>query len=119
MRTRYRTSALLALLLSAAPAVYAQEAAQLSDEPQKPLLHQRLMPDNAATLLAPAQAEIQNNEAQPTMKAAAAPSGSGTGLMIAGGALFVAGLIVGGDAGTLLAVTGAAIGAYGLYLYFR
>jgi hypothetical protein len=39
--------------------------------------------------------------------------------MFVGGALFVAGLLAGGDAGTLLVVAGAGIGAYGLYLYLR
>jgi len=42
----------------------------------------------------------------------------GVPLMAAGGALFVAGLILGGDVGTLMAVGGAAIGAWGLYVYF-
>jgi hypothetical protein len=113
---RYRTFALLTLLLSMAPAVYAQETQ--SDEGQKPSLQQRLLPENAATLLTPAQAPLENKESQPAQPAMAA-RGSGTGLMIAGAALFVAGLIVGSDAGTVLAVAGAAIGAYGLYLYFQ
>ena len=117
---RYRILALFALLLSAAPAAFAQEAAPANASAAQPSLQQRLMPDNAAALLAPAQAEIaeESREVAPA-SANMAPSGTGTGLMIAGAALFVAGLIVGDDAGTLLAVTGAAIGAYGLYLYFR
>jgi hypothetical protein len=40
-------------------------------------------------------------------------------LMIVGGAAFVAGLIIGDDAGTVVMVTGAAIGLYGLYLYLQ
>lgn len=40
-------------------------------------------------------------------------------LMVVGAALFVAGLIIGDDAGTALAVAGAAIGGYGLYLYIQ
>jgi hypothetical protein len=44
--------------------------------------------------------------------------GQASALMIAGAALFVTGLIIDDDAGTLVAVAGAAIGAYGLYLYF-
>ena len=43
----------------------------------------------------------------------------GFGMMIGGGALFVAGLLVGGDAGTIMALAGGGVGAYGLYLYFR
>jgi hypothetical protein len=113
---RYRTFALLTLLLSMAPAVYAQETQ--SDEGQKPSLQQRLMPESAPTLLTPAKAPLDESQpAQP--QPAMAARGSGTGLMIAGAALFVAGLIVGSDAGTVLAVAGAAIGAYGLYIYFQ
>lgn len=39
-------------------------------------------------------------------------------LMAAGGALFIAGLLIGDDLGTLLAVGGAVMGSYGVYLYF-
>lgn len=42
-----------------------------------------------------------------------------TALMIAGAALLVAGLIIDNDAGTFVAVAGAAIGAYGLYVYLQ
>jgi hypothetical protein len=37
--------------------------------------------------------------------------------MILGGAALVTGLIIGGDAGTVIAVGGAIIGLYGLYVY--
>jgi hypothetical protein len=116
---RYRLVALFALLLSAAPAAYAQDAALQNTDNAKPTLQQQLMPAAlTATLLAPAPIDLrENKESQP--QPANMPSASGTGLMIAGAALFVAGLIVGDDAGTVLAVSGAAIGAYGLYLYFR
>jgi hypothetical protein len=39
----------------------------------------------------------------------------GTALAVVGGALFVGGLVAGGDAGTAMVVVGAGIGAYGLY----
>jgi hypothetical protein len=42
----------------------------------------------------------------------------GVPLMIAGGALFVAGAVVGDDAGTILMLGGAGVGAWGLYVYF-
>lgn len=48
-----------------------------------------------------------------------ASRGQASALMIAGAALFVAGLIIEDDAGTVVAVAGAAIGAYGLYLYLE
>jgi len=43
---------------------------------------------------------------------------AGVPLMVAGGILFVAGAIVSGDAGTILLLGGAGIGAYGAYMYF-
>lgn len=124
---RYRTFALLAFLMTAAPAAYAQSAAEQgkpesasqSEAQVQPTLQQRLMPESAIQLLAPAQIDLaEKSEPQPT-DLAMRPRGSGTGMIIAGGALFVAGLLIGGDAGTVVAVTGAALGAYGLYLYFQ
>lgn len=58
---------------------------------------------------------------EPTAAAVAAKEGKGESVtfMIVGGALFAAGLIAGGDAGTVMVLAGAGIGAYGLYLYFR
>ncbi|HSM37614.1 MAG TPA: hypothetical protein VK837_14530 [Longimicrobiales bacterium] len=47
------------------------------------------------------------------------PTRGSKALMIAGAALLVAGLIIGDDAGTFVAVAGAGIGAYGVYLYFE
>ncbi|MEN8375674.1 MAG: hypothetical protein ABFS34_09520 [Gemmatimonadota bacterium] len=44
--------------------------------------------------------------------------GHASALMIAGAALLVTGILIEGDAGALVAVAGAGIGAYGLYLYF-
>lgn len=48
---------------------------------------------------------------------AAAQFGRGETLMIVGGAALLAGLIIGDDAGTVIAVGGAVVGIYGLYLY--
>lgn len=45
--------------------------------------------------------------------------GSSKALMIVGGAAFLAGLIIGDDAGAILAVGGAVVGLYGLYTYVR
>jgi hypothetical protein len=39
--------------------------------------------------------------------------------MIVGGAAFVAGLLIGDDAGTVVMVGGALMGLYGLYLYLQ
>jgi hypothetical protein len=40
-------------------------------------------------------------------------------LMIVGGAAFIAGALIGDDAGTIVMVGGAAVGLYGLYLYLQ
>ncbi|MGQ0713897.1 MAG: hypothetical protein ACT4PJ_09195 [Gemmatimonadaceae bacterium] len=40
-------------------------------------------------------------------------------LMIIGGAIFLAGAIIGNDAGTIIMIGGAAVGIYGLYLYLQ
>lgn len=45
--------------------------------------------------------------------------GPGYALAIAGGALFVAGLIAGDDEGAVMMIVGGGVGAYGLYLMFR
>lgn len=42
-----------------------------------------------------------------------------TVLMIVGGATLLAGAVIGGDAGTIIMIGGAAIGIYGLYLYLQ
>jgi hypothetical protein len=116
---RYRTIALFVLFLGTASVAQAQTAEVTPADEAKPTLQQRLMPEATAPLLAPPSAEVVKKiDAQPAETTALMQRGSGTSLIIAGAALFVAGLLIDGDAGTLLAVTGAAIGAYGLYLYF-
>ena len=45
--------------------------------------------------------------------------GQAGALMIAGGAAVVVGLVIGGDPGTLIAVGGAVVGLYGLYMYLK
>jgi len=54
-------------------------------------------------------------------RANAAHGGFGTDaiLMIVGGGAFIAGLIIGGGAGTAIAIAGAVMALYGLYLYLR
>lgn len=56
-------------------------------------------------------------------EATAAQSRAGLGqpraLMFVGLGTFIVGAIVGGDAGTVIMVTGAAIGLYGLYQYLQ
>lgn len=47
------------------------------------------------------------------------PSRESAALMIVGGAALLAGLVIGGGAGTAIAVGGALIGLYGLWMYVR
>ena len=82
--------------------------------PARTSLRDQLMPANVVTMNAPA-----NVTEHTAMQPMAIKHSSGAGEMIAGAALFVAGLIVGGSAGTVLLLAGAGIGAYGLYLHFR
>jgi hypothetical protein len=85
---------------------------------------QMLQPHSASPLLAPVdlRADVallhatKPAQPQPVM---AGHHGPGFGLLIAGGALFVAGLLTGGTAGTVMDLAGAGIGAYGLYVYFK
>jgi hypothetical protein len=57
------------------------------------------------------------------LKIAAAPRRAGYGqpiaLMVVGGAGLLTGLIIGGDAGTVIAVGGSLVGLYGLYEYLQ
>jgi hypothetical protein len=39
--------------------------------------------------------------------------------MIVGGAVFLAGAIIGGSGGTIIMIAGVGVGAYGLYQYLR
>src|SRR5438552_2077850 len=83
---------------------------------------QQLQPQAASALLtapAPSVAQLSESKNVPSQPARAPHRhGPGFGLMVAGGALFVAGLLVGGGAGTAMAIGGAVVGAYGLYVYF-
>lgn len=45
--------------------------------------------------------------------------GTAGAMMIAGGAAVIVGLVIGDDVGTLIAVGGAVIGLYGLYMYLK
>lgn len=122
---KLRTCAIAAALTFTPVALQAQSATSAAPADEKPVeqastsLRERLMPPAATLLLtAPAVAE-KPAEAARVDSPVAVPRSAGVPLMIAGGALFVAGLIAGGDGGTVLVIAGAGIGAYGLYLYFQ
>jgi len=72
----------------------------------------------ATTIAARADMQVANSE-----EAAAAMFQTrdrrGTTLMLVGGAAFLAGLLIGDDAGTAVALGGAVVGLYGLYLFLQ
>lgn len=97
--------------------------AQTATQPQQPTLRDKLMPAGAAVMVtapAPTPAPSEKTDEKSAHQPAMANGRAGIGYMIAGLALFVAGAVIDdGDAGTVLMLAGAGIGAYGLYLHFR
>ena len=126
---------LLALALLAPPArAQSADSTLTTVTPTSPAsakaVVQEERPDSPATrvvqgpTLDAATAGIRPSQPAATgLPASAQQQGAGFGraetLMIVGGAAFVAGLIIGDDAGTIVMVSGAAIGLYGLYLYLQ
>lgn len=76
----------------------------------------QLMPSTAAVSIT---TPTKDMAADKTIRPAMAGHRSGVPFMIAGAALFAAGLIADNDASTILILAGAGFGAYGLYLYFQ
>lgn len=70
----------------------------------------------ASDILLPVRHEVAADAPAPALLA---PSSRSRALMIAGAALFVAGILTDGDAGAVLMLAGAGVGAYGVYLHFR
>lgn len=129
-------AALLAALLSIPAAAHAQaagpsgegEAAQVERQDRGAEAHGAAMLEERAGPLAPAARfaeydlapEVENRFAAADDAAILRPPTRGSkALMLAGATLLVTGLIIGDDSGTLVAVIGAGIGAYGVYLYFQ
>ncbi|HEV7991455.1 MAG TPA: hypothetical protein VGP25_06490 [Gemmatimonadaceae bacterium] len=130
-----RTSLSLRIVLAGLVGVAAPAQAQQSLAPRAPSV------DVSAPTRAQQTAPSQTSSAQvgPTMDAAsvgvrqpvtnetrapnAAPRRAGYGqpvaLMVVGGAALLAGLIIGGGAGTAIAVGGAVVGLYGLYEFLQ
>ncbi len=77
----------------------------------------------AATAGVRVHVETEQMSPQESADRAAAAGGGGLGtggaLMIVGGAALVAGLLIGGGAGTAVAIGGVAVGAYGLYVFLK
>lgn len=105
----------------AAPSV----ARMLRPGPTAPLLRPRsamLLPGTPpGSAAAITRVEMPADGLAPASPALEPAGGNRRGIpfMAAGGALFLAGAIIGGGAGTIVMVAGAGIGAYGVFLYLR
>ena len=78
---------------------------------------------SAGPTLAAARVAARYHESADLEITTAAPRRAGYGqpvaLMVVGGAALLTGLIIGDDAGTVIAVGGALVGLYGLYEYLQ
>jgi hypothetical protein len=117
-----RMTLAMALALATLPGLLQAQSAPEQNTPAQTTVETRSLRDQlmpagtAAAVQAPAVAN-EKSEFEPNQPVMA--RGSGVGYMIAGAALFIGGLLIGGDAGTAVAVAGAAVGAYGLYIHFQ
>jgi hypothetical protein len=130
MIRRYGSIALLAFLCLAAPRIAgAQEVAtapatslDTAATPTAPVAAEQASLPVAGPTLAGATVGFHRASEQVThgpVTVAAARSSNSTALMIVGGAAFLAGAVIGGDAGTIIMIGGAAVGLYGLYIYLQ
>jgi hypothetical protein len=77
---------------------------------------------SAGPTLAAAHVSLSTEDGAPlTMNASAARMGRREGRVFAlvGGAAVITGVLIGGDAGTVIAIGGAGLGLYGLYIWQR
>lgn len=66
-----------------------------------------------------AYAPVARGAIAPAPQRRTAQQRRGTTYMIVGGAMLIGGLVIGDDAGTIVALGGLGIGIYGLYLYVQ
>ena len=125
MKSTWAVTAALAAALLAGSRANAQLArapeaipqASTSRETAGPSSFAERGPLMSSTAIAP-QLDI-SGESPEALAAARRPFGLSQTLMIVGGAAFIAGAIIGDDAGTVMMVAGAGVGLYGLYLYLH
>jgi hypothetical protein len=112
-----RPAAAQSLVPRTPPADVATSFAPVADSAGVNAVADRTGPTMAAASVAVRQPESADR------KLAAAPRRAGYGqpvaLMVVGGAALLTGLIIGDDAGTVIAVGGALVGLYGLYEYLQ
>jgi hypothetical protein len=119
----FRSSAVLAILFVGATALPSSLRAQLSavadrdtaaqSSPAPPAAGPRIAPAGVTRLAAPidlARSPRENDGVH---------AGSDLAMMGVGGAAVVIGLLIGGDVGTVVAISGGVFGLIGLYRYLR
>jgi hypothetical protein len=127
MKSTWAVTAALAAAFLAGPRASAQLSrvsqavpeASISREAAVQPSFQDRGPTMSSAALAPRLDITGTDAAADAAAAARRPFGLSQTLMIVGGAAFVAGAIIGDDAGTVLMVAGAGVGLYGLYLYLH
>ena len=104
------------------PATASPTASSLALTPQTPPADVTTPAPSAGPTMDAARAGVtQQTSAELKTAAQARRRGMGqpVALMVVGGAALLTGLIIGGDAGTVIAVGGALVGLYGLYEYLQ
>ena len=127
MRHLFASLALAAIVVPGA--IHAQDAAALAPTSPVPVLAIQSAPAAAPTASAPMiRADVAGIHTRADSKAPLEVSsaateglhqGEGIALMAVGGAGLVAGLLIGGNAGSAVAIGGLAVGLVGLYEYVR
>jgi hypothetical protein len=122
-RSRHALHAVLAAGLLLVPAVRPANAQALAPHTPRVDVAAPKRPAAGPTLEAATVAVRPTETKELQLNAAAAPRRAGYGqpvaLMVVGGGALLTGLIIGGDAGTVIAVGGTLIGLYGLYEFLQ
>lgn len=125
MHARTRHALRLALAAGLGLGAAARPAQAQSLAPRTPPADVAAVKDSATAgpTLAAARVAARYHESADLKITTAAPRRAGYGqpvaLMVVGGAALLTGLIIGDDAGTVIAVGGALVGLYGLYEYLQ
>jgi len=122
VRSRHALHALFAAGLLLAATVRPAQAQSLAPRPPRVDVAAPKRPAPGPTLEAASVAARPTETRQITLNSAAAPSrgkGQPFALMVVGGAAVLTGLIIGDDAGKVIAIGGAIVGLYGLYEYLK
>jgi hypothetical protein len=123
MTTRLRSTATLAFMLGVAtlatPRSAAAQDASLAPAPTAPTVAPQPTPTAGPTMEAASVAVRHTASATTATPPRRAGYGQPVALMVVGGAAVLAGLIIGGGAGTAIAVGGAVVGLVGLYQYLQ